>query len=97
MIVVVTAEAESDLEAIGDYIVQDNPVRALTFIREVRAQCETLADFPNRFPVVRKYEREGVRQRVFGNYALSYRTDASRVVVLHILHSERNHDAILLT
>lgn len=29
MIVVLTAEAESDLEAIGDFIAQDNPARAL--------------------------------------------------------------------
>lgn len=95
MIVVLTAEAESDLEAIGDYIAQDNPARALTFISEVREQCATLADFPNRFPLVPRYEAMGVRRRVFGNYALFYRTEASRVTVLHILHGARDYEAIL--
>jgi len=28
--------AASDLEEIGDYIAQDNPHRALTFVREIR-------------------------------------------------------------
>lgn len=29
---------ETDLEVIADYIAQDNPVRALTFIQEIRAK-----------------------------------------------------------
>lgn len=95
MIVVLTAEAESDLESIGDYIAQDNPGRALSFIRDLREQCEALAEFPNRFPLVPRYEAKGVRRRMFGNYAIFYRTDADRVVVLHVLHSARDHEAIL--
>ena len=95
MIVVLTAEAESDLEAIGDYIAQDNPARALTFIRDLREQCATLADFPNRFPLVPSYERMGVRRRVFGNYAIFYRTEVPRVVVLHVLHGARDYQMIM--
>lgn len=95
MIVVLTAEAESDLESIGDYIAQDNPGRALTFIRELREQCATLADFPSRFPLVPGYELKGVRRRVFGNYAIFYRAEADRVLVLHVLHGARDYEAIL--
>lgn len=95
MIVVLTAEAERDLEAIGDYIAQDNPGRALTFVRDLREQCEGLVDFPKRFPLVPRYEPYGVRRRVFGNYAIFYRADADRVVVLHILHGARDYEAIL--
>ncbi|NWB31560.1 type II toxin-antitoxin system RelE/ParE family toxin [Pseudomonas gingeri] len=36
MIVQLTDEAEGDLERIGDYITQDNPLRALSFINELR-------------------------------------------------------------
>ncbi len=32
---------------------------------------------------------------MFGNYAIFYRTDADRVVVLHILRGARDYDAIL--
>jgi len=35
MIVELTVAAEADLEAIGDYIAHNNPVRAASFIREL--------------------------------------------------------------
>lgn len=95
MIVVLSAAAESDLESIGDYIAQDNPARALTFIRNLRAQCEALADFPNRFPLVPRYERMGVHRRMFGNYAIFYRVEADRVMVLNVLHGARDYEGIL--
>lgn len=43
MIVVFADEAEADLERIGDYIAQDNPRRAFTYVQELRARCERLA------------------------------------------------------
>ena len=52
MIVRLTAEAENDLEQIGDYIAQDNPKRALSFVRTLRDKCLGLADAPYGFPLV---------------------------------------------
>ena len=40
--VLFTPLAETDIEEIGDYIALDNPARALTFIQEIRAQCQKL-------------------------------------------------------
>ena len=34
--------AALDLASIGDYIAQDNPMRALTFVEEIKAQLFTL-------------------------------------------------------
>ena len=34
--------AAYDLEEIGDYIAQDNPIRAGTFVAELRAHCEKI-------------------------------------------------------
>jgi toxin ParE1/3/4 len=34
---------ESDLEAIADYIAQDNPIRAVSFIREIREELRLSA------------------------------------------------------
>ena len=42
MRVAVSPLAERDLETIGDYIAEDNPLRALSFIAELRAQCATI-------------------------------------------------------
>lgn len=39
MIVRITAEAERDLESIGDFTARDNPERAMSFLQELRAKC----------------------------------------------------------
>ncbi|NWB83605.1 type II toxin-antitoxin system RelE/ParE family toxin [Pseudomonas gingeri] len=93
MIVQLTDEAEGDLERIGDYIAQDNPLRALSFINELRDKCLSLADMHQAFPLVPRY---GIRRRVHESYAIFYRVEANRVVVVHILHGAMDYAAILL-
>ena len=44
MIVVITDEADADLEHIGDYIAAHNPRRAETFVQELVDRCFRLAD-----------------------------------------------------
>lgn len=95
MIVHLTAEAEFDLEAIGDFIARDNPSRALSFLRELREKCLSLADMPERFPLVPRYETAGVRRRVHGDYLIFYRVEVGKVLILHILHGAQNYTAIL--
>lgn len=95
MSVRLSAEAESDLERIGDYIAQDNPSRALSFMLELRDKCISLADMPLAFPLVPRYERYGVRRRVHGNYLIFYRVDAGQVVIVHVLHGAMDYAAIL--
>jgi len=41
-----TPLAKDDLKAINRYIAQDNPAAARRLIAQIRAQCKTLADFP---------------------------------------------------
>lgn len=95
MIVRLTAEAERDLEGIGDYIAADSPAAALRFIMELRDACLGLADFPARFPLVPRYEASGVRRRVHGNYLIFYRIEADAVTILHILNGAVDYEAIL--
>ena len=91
MIVRFTDAAEHDLEALGDYIAQDNPKRALSFVWELREACLALADFPERFPLVPRYEDRGVRRRVQGDYLIFYRVETDDVVILHILRGTVDH------
>ena len=97
MIVHITAEAERDLEAIGDYIARDNPARAISFLRELREQCLGLADMPQRFPLVPRYEAAGVRRRGHGNYLIFYRIEDDKIVIIHILHGAQDYSAILFS
>ena len=46
-------KSEVDLEAIGDWVAQENPERAGTFIAELRLECRTLAVLSERIPFLR--------------------------------------------
>jgi toxin ParE1/3/4 len=95
MIVHLSAEAAYDLETIGDYIARDNPARALTFLQELRSKCLGLADMPERFPLVPRYEATGVRRRGHGDYLIFYRVEAEKVIIIHILHGAQNYNTTL--
>jgi toxin ParE1/3/4 len=49
MQLLITPLAAFDLEEIGDYVAQDNPVRAGTFVAELRAHCEKICLNPAGF------------------------------------------------
>ena len=95
MKVVLTASAEDDLESIADWIAQDNPGRALSFVMELREICEALGHTPRAYPLVPRYEHTGVRRRVHGNYLIFYRVEADLAVVLHVLHGARDYEPLL--
>lgn len=96
MIVVLSAEAESDIEAIGDYIARADPGQAISFVTELRQRCAGLAAMPKRFPLVDRHADRGVRRLVYGNYLIFYRVaDTNTVVVLHVLHGARDYDGLM--
>jgi toxin ParE1/3/4 len=95
VIVRITEAAESDLEAIGDWIAADNPRRAATFVAELREACITLAQLPKGYALVSRYESSGVRRRVHGNYLIFYCVVGDVIEVLHVLHGARDYEAIL--
>lgn len=81
--------AEADLEEIGDYIARGNPVRARTFIRELRQHCRDLLAFPESRPL-RPELGEGVRLSVFGNYVVLYVAHPDLLEIRRVLHGARN-------
>jgi plasmid stabilization system protein ParE len=97
VIVHLLPDAETDLEAIADVIAQDNPRRALSFVLELRDKCLGLGDAPSAFPLIPRYEQQGIRHRVHGSYQIFYRVleKAKRIEVIHILHGARDCTAIL--
>ncbi|WP_175964402.1 type II toxin-antitoxin system RelE/ParE family toxin [Burkholderia pyrrocinia] len=98
MIVRLSDFAIAELEAIADFIARDNPQRAVTFVREIRDKCLGFAGMPLAFPLVPRFERHGVRHRVYGNYQIFYRVvgdPPTRIDILHILHGARDYASIL--
>ncbi|WP_353228406.1 type II toxin-antitoxin system RelE/ParE family toxin [Novosphingobium sp.] len=95
MKVVFALSAVQSLEQIGDYIARDNPARALSFIAELRRAALTLGQYPQRHPLVPRYERWGIRRRIHGKYLIFYRTEADRVVILQVVHGARDYARLL--
>ncbi|NGM44535.1 type II toxin-antitoxin system RelE/ParE family toxin [Rhodobacter sp. SGA-6-6] len=95
MIVELTAAAEADLEAIGDYIARDNPMRALSFVQELYRCCMELAEMPKAWPVMPRYEHHGIRRRVQGRYLIFYRIGEDRITILHVLNGAMDVEAVL--
>ena len=95
MIVVITEAAQAELEAIGDWIAEDNPTRALTFVFELRQRCETLVDAPRGYALVPRYEHLGVRRRPYRDYLIFYRILGDTIEVLHVLRGARDYESIL--
>jgi plasmid stabilization system protein ParE len=95
VIVVLAAEAESDLEAIAEYIARDSVTAALAVVDELRDKCLALADAPRGYPLVPRYERHGVRRRTCASYLIFYRLGAEAIEVVHILHGARDYERLL--
>lgn len=95
MKVVLSAEALGDLEQIGDYIAQDNPDRARSFVAELLGKARDLGDMQHAFPIIPRYAHLGVRRRVHGNYLIFYRVEDACVTVIHVLHGARDYEALL--
>lgn len=95
MIVIITDEARADLDRIGDFIAEDNPRRAASFVDELLDRCRRLADMPRAFPLVPRYEHYGVRRRVHGEFLIFYRIGIEQIDVLHVLNGAQNYEAIL--
>jgi plasmid stabilization system protein ParE len=93
--VVFTLRAERDLEEIADFIAQDSPRRAGSFVNELREKALSLADAPHAFRLVSRFEASGVRRRVHGRYLIFYRVEAEVVLVLHVLHGARDYEPLL--
>ena len=87
-------KAEEDLEEIADYIAQDSPTRALSFISVLRQQCEKLSLYPTSF---RRYPELGPDAHIMPhkNYVILYLNLDDYVSIERILHGARDILALL--
>ncbi len=81
--------AAADIEAIGEFIAQDNPDRAVTFVEELRARCREPADFPLA-SAARPDLGDDLRMAMFGRYLIFYRLDENVLEIRRVLHSARD-------
>lgn len=84
-----------ELMKIGRAIKIDNPKRAESFVSEIYDKCQSLATMARAFPLLPRWEEQGIRRRPFGDYLIFYRIGIDQVDIIHILHGARDYEAIL--
>lgn len=93
--VLIPPAVEAEIEAIGDYIGQDDPSAARRLMERLHERCRTLSHAPERG---RPYG-ERYRAVIEGNYLIFYRiektVDETLVVIVAIIHGARDIERIL--
>lgn len=87
----ISASAEQDLEEIWDYIAQDNPRNATSFILELENQIFSLELSPDRCPLIPENQILGTscRHLIHGQYRVIFRVSTDAVYILRIIHGAR--------
>ena len=86
-------QAETDLEAIGDYIARDNPRRAASFVCELRGQCRKITEAPKAYRP-RPELGKGLRSSAYGNYLVLFCEEPGLVRIVRVLHGAMDIEAL---
>lgn len=86
--------AEADLEGIADFIAQDNPRRAASFVRELRSRCERMAEQP-RANRPRGESGPGMRGAVHGSCLILHAERQGVLVIERVVHGARGLGRLL--
>jgi plasmid stabilization system protein ParE len=90
----VADEARRDLEAIADYIMEDNPLRAVSFVQEITARFASIGERPLSFPHPDDLPAE-MRSALHGNYRIIFRVTEGVPEILRVLHGARDLPPLL--
>ena len=88
----ITASAQIDFTSIWDYISQNNPSNARTFISEIENKIYALAIFPERNPIIPEgefFHIEEYRHLIYKDYRIVYRVRGDNVFILRIFHGSK--------
>ena len=80
---------EGDLDGIADYIAQDNPNRAVTFIQEIRTKFRDIQRNPLVYQL-RPDIGEEARMSTIGNYAILFRVVGELVRIERVVYGARD-------
>jgi len=89
---VYTPQSRSDLNDIGLYIAQDNPRRAISFVRELRAKCRKIAQTPKAYRP-RPDLGKDIHSCAHGNYIVLFYEEPGLVRIVRVLHGAMDIEA----
>ena len=82
--------ALADLESIADWVALYSPSAAVALVRRVFAHVDQLADHPDSGGWMPELRDTGYRQIVEPPCRVFYRRDGNRVLIVHVMRSERH-------
>jgi toxin ParE1/3/4 len=89
MLVELSSFIESDLEAIAYYIAQDNPMRAVSFIREIRVELRLVGQNPLLYQLWPEIG-EDARLAVVGRYVILFHIVGEVVRIERVIFGGRD-------
>ena len=88
--VALTSPARADLDAIWNYIAQDNLSAADRLIDEIFHRCSVFAAQPAAAAPADRFQAAGLRYFAVGRYVVFYRPEEDGILVIRVLHGARN-------
>lgn len=89
----VSSQAQQDIADIAEFIKRDNPVRSLSFSRELRAKIAQATQNPLAYRERREL-KAGIRAARHGNYMIFFRFDGETMEVLRVWHGARDSTSL---
>ncbi|AKH63456.1 MULTISPECIES: type II toxin-antitoxin system RelE/ParE family toxin [Photorhabdus] len=86
--------AAQDIEEIGDYIAQDNPVRAVSFMEELYQQCCQISEAPQIYRQRRELG-ESIRSCTYGKYLILFSSSRNQTRIQRVLYGSRDITLLL--
>ncbi|MBI5461356.1 MAG: type II toxin-antitoxin system RelE/ParE family toxin [Gammaproteobacteria bacterium] len=82
-------EATEDLVSIADYIARDSEFYAIAVVTEILTTARSIPGFPLIGRIVPEIGDEKIRERFIYSYRLVYRIEATRILVVAVIHGKR--------
>jgi plasmid stabilization system protein ParE len=82
--------ARADLLEILEYLTEESPAAAESFLNEVETAAASLTQFPQRGALVRELNIPNLRQIFVGRYRLIYRVEKGGVGIARLIHGRRD-------
>ncbi|WAK04256.1 type II toxin-antitoxin system RelE/ParE family toxin [Methylobacter sp. YRD-M1] len=89
--IIISPEAEQDIEDSYLYIKDDSPQNAMNWYREIYSKIQSLSSFPFRCPLAPENDffPEEIRHLIIHNYRILYTTTGDTVYILHARHGSQ--------
>ncbi len=84
----ITGKAQSDFHHIYDYISQDNPQNAISFVDALESRINGLQQYPERCQLIPENKYLGTRMRhlIHKDYRVIFRIEDTVIYILRIMH-----------